>query len=255
MSRASVSARAAMMAIAGVLVAACAGRSVSPRVAGGTEVVRIERAYINSYLLIGDRVVVVDAGVPGSAKRVLRALRRRGFSPTDVALIVLTHAHADHAGAAAELRARTGAAIVAGAGDEVMTTRGHNDAMRPTARLGRAVRPFIGKDYPGFTPDLLLTQPLDLHPFGVPGRVLVMPGHTVGSLAVVLDDGQAIAGDLVRGRVLAPGRPVLHFFHAQPEGAHAQLRALLDEHGVRRLHPGHGHALTAAALRAYLAGR
>jgi glyoxylase-like metal-dependent hydrolase (beta-lactamase superfamily II) len=244
-----------MMAIAGMLVMACAGRSVSPRVAGGTEVVRIERAYINSYLLIADRVVVVDTGVPGSAKRVLRALRRRGLSPQDVALIVLTHAHADHAGAAAELRARTGAAIVAGAGDEAMTTRGHNDAMKPSARLGRAVRPFIGKDYPRFTPDLLLTQPLDLHPFGVPGRVLPMPGHTPGSLAVVLDDGQAVAGDLVRGRLLAPRRPVLHFFHDDPTRAHGQLAALLDEHGVLRLHPGHGHALTAAALRAFLAGR
>lgn len=244
-----------MVAIAGMLVTACAGRSVSQRVAGGAEVVRIERAYINSYLLIGERVVVVDTGVPGSARRVLRALRRRGFSPQDVALIVLTHAHADHAGAAAELRARTGAAIVAGAGDEAMMTRGHNGAMKPTARPGRAIEPFIGKDYPRFTPDLLLTAPLDLHPFGVPGRVLVTPGHTAGSLVVMLDDGQAIAGDLVRGRFLAPRRPVLHFFHDDPTRARGQLAALLEEHGVRRLHPGHGHALTAAALRAYLAGR
>jgi glyoxylase-like metal-dependent hydrolase (beta-lactamase superfamily II) len=244
-----------MLVIAGMLATACAGRSVSPRVAGGTEVVRIERAYINSYLLIGERVVVVDTGVPGSARRVLRALKRRGFSPQDVALIVLTHGHADHAGSAAELRARTGAAIVVGAGDEAMTTRGHNDAMKPTARPGRTIKPLIGKDYPRFVPDLLLREPLDLHPFGVPGRVLVMPGHTGGSLAVVLDDGQAIAGDLVRGRFMAPRRPVLHFFHDDVARAHGQLAALLEEHGVRRLHPGHGHALTAAALRAYLAER
>lgn len=197
--------------------------------------------------------MVVDTGVPGSTPRVLRALRRRGYSPQDVALIILTHGHADHAGSAAELRARTGAAIVAGAGDERMSTRGHNGAMHPTGRVGRTVLSFIGKDYPPFTPDLLLREPLDLHPFGVPGQILVMPGHTPGSLTVVLDDGQAIAGDLVRGRFVRPGRPVLHFFHHDVAAAHRHLATLLDSHGVKRLHPGHGHVLTDRALRAYLA--
>jgi hydroxyacylglutathione hydrolase len=237
-----------LLAVGFVLVG-CAGRSVGPRSAQAPEVVRLERKYINSYLLIGERVVVVDTGVPGNAKRVLRALARRGFKPQDVALIVLTHGHADHAGSAAALRERTGAPIVTG--DAALTRRGHNDRLKPTGPAGRRVLPFIGQDYPAFVPDRAVEGELDLHPFGVAGRVLAVPGHTPGSLAVLLDDGQAIGGDLVRGKILARERPTLHFFHADPEGARRQLAGLLDR-GVTRLHPGHGHALTAADLRAFL---
>lgn len=215
-------------------------------------IVRIERAYTNSYLLLGSRVVVIDPGPPGNAKRLLRILRHRGHTPQDVALIVVTHGHADHAGAAAELRARTGAPIVAGAGDAAMIDRGHNDKLEPTGPAGRRILPFIGQDYPGFIPDLEVVDDLDLHAFGLPARLLVTPGHTPGSLVLALDDGRAIGGDLVRGKFTARSRPVLHFFHADPGAAHQQLAALLDRHGVRRLHPGHGHALAEPDLRAYL---
>src|SRR5687767_7162587 len=207
-----------LLAVGFVLVG-CAGRSVAPRSAQAPEVVRLERKYINSYLLIGERVVVVDTGVPGNAKRVLRALARRGLKPQDVALIVVTHGHADHAGDAAALRDRTGAPIVGG--DAAMTIRGHNDRLRPTGPAGRRILPFIGQDYPSFVPDLRVEGELDLHPFGVAGRVLATPGHTPGSLVVVLDDGQAITGDLVRGRFLARKRPTLHYFHADRAAAHA----------------------------------
>lgn len=235
--------------LATLALGACAGRSVSPRTARAPEIVRLERGYINSYLLIGERVVIVDTGVPGGAKRVLRALARRGLKPQDVALIVLTHGHADHAGSAKALRDRTGAPIVGG--DAAMTIRGHNDRLRPTGPAGRRVLPFIGQDYPSFVPDLKVDGELDLHPFGVAARVLAAPGHTPGSLVVVLDDGQALTGDLVRGKALARERPTLHFFHADPAAAHDQLGALL-ERGVTRIHPGHGHALTAERLRAFL---
>lgn len=237
------------------LVCACATQR-APRAPGQpVEIVRLERSYINSYLILGDRVIVVDAGVPGNAKRVLKALKRRGYAAQDVALIVLTHGHADHAGAAAELRARTGAAIVAGAGDAPMIGRGRNDRLVPTDKPGKRILPFIGQEYPAFTPDTLVSESLDLHPLGMPGQVLAMPGHTPGSLVVVLDDGRAISGDLVRGKILKKSTPVLHFFHADMAAANRQLEALLDVHGVRRVHPGHGHALEEPALREYLRGQ
>jgi glyoxylase-like metal-dependent hydrolase (beta-lactamase superfamily II) len=57
----------------------------------------------NTVLLRGGQTVVVDPGLPLQNEPVVRALEQRGLAPSDVDLVVLTHAHLDHAGACAEL--------------------------------------------------------------------------------------------------------------------------------------------------------
>lgn len=239
------------LALFAVLVPGCAASDKGTRAPGGVEVVRMERSFINNYLLIGERVVLVDTGVPGNHERVLRALERHGKKPSDVALIIVTHGHADHAGSGAALREATGAPIAGGVGDAAMTRRGHNDRLQPTGAPGRRIMPFVVQDYPGYTPDIEVVDTLDLRPYGVAGKVIAVPGHTAGSVAVVLDDGRAISGDLVRGRFGARKRPTLHYFHADVGSAHQQLQRLLDS-GVHEINPGHGHTLKAADLRRFL---
>ena len=59
----------------------------------------------NTLLLRGPRTIVVDPGLPLQNDPVLRALEERGLSAADVDLVVLTHAHLDHAGGCASLLA------------------------------------------------------------------------------------------------------------------------------------------------------
>jgi len=59
----------------------------------------------NTVLLRGPRTIVVDPGLPLQNDPVLRALEARGLSSADVDLVVLTHAHLDHAGGCASLMA------------------------------------------------------------------------------------------------------------------------------------------------------
>ena len=67
---------------------------------------RIEDAYTNWYLIEQDgQLTVVDAGVPRSWQSLHDALRQLGRSASDIAAVVLTHAHFDHLGFAE--RART----------------------------------------------------------------------------------------------------------------------------------------------------
>jgi glyoxylase-like metal-dependent hydrolase (beta-lactamase superfamily II) len=60
---------------------------------------RIEDAYTNWYLLEdGDRLTIVDTGVPDSWDSLTSALSKLGRSPADVAAVVLTDAHFAHGG-------------------------------------------------------------------------------------------------------------------------------------------------------------
>ena len=69
---------------------------------------------VNAHLIRSPQgCILVDAGIPGSERRIGRVLARHGLSFADIKLIVVTHAHTDHAGSAARLRASSGAPILA----------------------------------------------------------------------------------------------------------------------------------------------
>jgi glyoxylase-like metal-dependent hydrolase (beta-lactamase superfamily II) len=59
----------------------------------------------NTVLLRGPRTILVDPGLPLQNDPALRALEARGLSAADVDLVVLTHAHLDHAGGCASVPA------------------------------------------------------------------------------------------------------------------------------------------------------
>lgn len=73
---------------------------------------RIDLGPVNAYLLdTGAGPVLVDTGFPGDELRILGALAELAVGPHDLRAIVVTHADPDAAGAAAALRAATGAPV------------------------------------------------------------------------------------------------------------------------------------------------
>jgi glyoxylase-like metal-dependent hydrolase (beta-lactamase superfamily II) len=69
---------------------------------------------VNAHLLIGDKeCLLIDAGLPRSAPKVEKILWKNGLLFKDIKAIVITHAHVDHAGGAAELREKSRAPILA----------------------------------------------------------------------------------------------------------------------------------------------
>src|SRR5690242_2038144 len=68
---------------------------------------------VNAHLIRSEAgCILVDAGIPGSEHKIARVLHRHGLTFRDIKLIVVTHAHTDHAGSAARLRELSGAPIL-----------------------------------------------------------------------------------------------------------------------------------------------
>src|SRR5580693_10104309 len=64
------------------------------------------------YLIRGDRPCLVETGTAPSAPVVRDALARLGIGPGDLATVVVTHIHLDHAGGAGDIAAMFPAAQI-----------------------------------------------------------------------------------------------------------------------------------------------
>ncbi|WP_410812538.1 MBL fold metallo-hydrolase [Micromonospora sp. 067-2] len=146
----------------------------------------VGRAAVNSYALVdGDgSVTLVDCGVTRAPARIVRGLAAIGKVPADVTRIVLTHAHPDHAGGAAEMARRTGAPIAAHTGDVPYAEAGRAPAADPAVTGGR----FLARVGGGRFPAVEVAQPLadgDLIDVGGGLRVVHTPGHSPGHVSLL----------------------------------------------------------------------
>jgi hydroxyacylglutathione hydrolase len=222
-------------------------------VEGGVHRVRGVRG-ANAWLVeTREGLVLVDTGLPGSGPPVTALLGALGRTPGDLRGIVLTHADPDHAGSAAELRALTGAPVAIHVDDAPvlaggLTPRGAKGPLRlrtlvpRLARLGHELgMALVVRLAPARTgwralrADVLLRDGDDFAGL----RVLHVPGHTAGSVALLREDGALFAGDAVfgdaRGRAHYPPRGSA-LDPAQARGSAERLIRL----GFAALYPGHG---------------
>jgi hydroxyacylglutathione hydrolase len=92
---------------------------------------------------------------------------------------------------------------------------------------------------PPVEPDILLRGGERLDEYGIPGQVVHVPGHTPGSIAVLLDSGEVLIGDLavdLLGLRKRPGPPIVAWDLAKNAESVRQLAAL----NPRLAYSGHG---------------
>jgi glyoxylase-like metal-dependent hydrolase (beta-lactamase superfamily II) len=189
--------------------------------------------WLNISFLRGDKgVVLVDAGVKNQADLILERLAAHDVAPQDVRLILLTHGHADHYGSAAALRERTGAPIALHTLEAEVLRSGRYpvENSKPTLFLSLMMRlPGAGRpEAPTLEPDITFEDEWSLDEYGVAGRVILTPGHTPGSISVLMDSGEAIVGDMVMGRFSRLLRqPGLPFIAWNPERNQESIRQLV----------------------------
>lgn len=209
---------------------------------------------VNAHIIRTDTgCVLIDAGIPGSERRIARVLARHGLAFEDIKLIVVTHAHTDHAGSAARVRKLSGAPILAHEDDADYYSRKEPMTYCATGLAGKLFfkTPLPRQPYEGFVPDIMMRNgdAMSLADFGVEGMVRHTGGHTPGSIAVELASQDVMAGDLLAsgiliGGVMRLGHAIRPPFEDDPAKVSRELTRMV-EGGAKRFYMGHGGPLEA----------
>jgi glyoxylase-like metal-dependent hydrolase (beta-lactamase superfamily II) len=202
----------------------------------------------NCYLLQQESAVLIDAGVPGQGKKFLSYLKIASLSPSDVRLVILTHCHYDHVGSAVQIARLTGAQVAIHQNEAADLAEGKQRPIRPFTRWGRFLMNFTNSSaakkmqrFDPIKPDFTFSdEPFSLDLYGIAGRVIFTPGHTSGSVSVLLESGEIFIGDAAMNGLpsfaLEPSLPIIG----------EDLRVLKDSwkrilrENVRVVYPGHG---------------
>lgn len=220
------------------------------------EVIPLPLGIVKAFLIKGDRPLLVDTGFPGTAKRILDLLAKHQINPKDVSLIIITHSHSDHYGSIRYLKEATGAKVVVHKLDADGLSGGLNKDLIPTSARGRFLKFFMDREPKsnGIEPDILVDGEFSLKGYGVNGKIIATPGHTAGSISIILEGGEAIIGDLVMGGFIFRQIPSFPHFAYDLFLVRESL-GLIMQLKLKTLHTSHGGPFTPEMITRRLGGK
>ena len=90
-----------------------------------------------------------------------------------------------------------------------------------------------------------------LNEYGIPGKVIYTPGHSSGSVSILLETGEAFVGDMAMNKFPLRFSPGLPIFAEDKVKLRESWKLLLDQ-GVKMIYPAHGKPFSAGIIRAAL---
>ncbi len=218
------------------------------------EIHTIHLGFDQCYIVRDKGTIMVDGGYPGKILEFKRAVNKIAMVPGDVQLILLTHGHWDHIGSASDIKELTGAKIAMHRLDRECVEKALK--FMPPGLNARGV--FLEKilsfvllfiQIPRATVDVVIgDEGLSLSEYGIPGRVIHTPGHSPGSVSVLLDTGEVFVGDMAMNRFPLRYGANMPIFAEDFTQLKESWRKLLD-HGVRTIYPAHGKPFSSDVIR------
>lgn len=228
------------------------------------EIIRIDLDGVNCYLgkaeegfILFDTGghLIMDKEYTDRREKLCSYLDKAGCRPGNLKLIILTHGDSDHSGNAAFLREKYQTSIAMHRADTelvkgiTLSKRMESFHYRsPIYRfIFRLMRKKILKitervhtDYTPFEPDILLQDGEALQKYGLPAKVVHLPGHTPGSIGILCETGELIAGDIFVNLKKPSLAPNAADFSQMERSAHK-----LSKMKLSMVYPGHGEPFAA----------
>jgi len=174
------------------------------KTSGGTIIIRILSGRSNVFLVTnGTKNILVDTGC-GFEWRLLK-LRLNKLTVYHLDCLILTHSHFDHAGNAARIRKVFKTPVIIHSMEGHYLSSGTNPVPGGTFAYSKAIVKMlswitssIGR-YRSCRHDILAESAYALSDFGINAYIMHTPGHSAGSVSVIIDDEIAIVGDAMFG--------------------------------------------------------
>jgi hydroxyacylglutathione hydrolase len=151
--------------------------------------------FVYSYLLAGETITLIDTGVAGCENSIFDGIRSIDRNPDEISLIILTHSHPDHIGAAKAIQDATGCSVMAHPAERVwIEDVNQQNRERPVPGFSLLVGGSVRLDHE-------LEDGLVIDPDGSETcemQVIHTPGHSAGSVSLLIQGERALfCGDAV----------------------------------------------------------
>lgn len=209
----------------------------------------IPKIVANPYLIVGSNgLALIDAGLPGSDKKILKYITGLGYAPSDLKWIIVTHSDIDHTGGLSAIKRKSGARVYASAIEAEAMSKGSSSRQIKSKNLFRKLLMGVAGRFMKAAPihaDEILSEGQVLPVLGGL-RVLETPGHTPGHISLFSPStGILFTGDSIVSREGGLVRSVQALTWDEPKADEsARKQAAL---GARIVCPGHGSPIMDAA--------
>jgi hydroxyacylglutathione hydrolase len=231
------------------------------------EIIRIDLEGVNCYLgkseegfILFDTGghIILDKKFTNRREALVSQLDKEGCRPGNLKAIVLTHGDNDHVANAAYLREKYQTIIAMHGDDRELVDNVTLDKMMRSFHyrsllfkiIFRLMKKQITKitaktlqDFVSFKPDIILEEGNNLSQFGFSANIIHLPGHTPGSIGILFENGDFIAGDFFANIK----KPEL----AQNANDFNQLRRSVEKiksFNITSIYPGHGTPFSASKV-------
>lgn len=151
--------------------------------------------FVYSYILAGETITLIDTGVAGCENTIFDSIRSIGRDPREISLIILTHSHPDHIGAAKAIQKATGCSVMAYPAERAwIEDVDLQSQQRPVPGFSTLVGGSVQLDHELADGDVIDPDGTEEYEL----QVFHTPGHSAGSISLLVQgEGALFCGDAV----------------------------------------------------------
>jgi hydroxyacylglutathione hydrolase len=170
----------------------------------GYKIIQVLSGRSNVFLLTnGVKNILIDT----SSAFMWNTLNKRliKLNITVVDYLILTHSHFDHAANSKRIKSNYKASVIIHKNEAANLAAGRNPDTSGTNSVTRLFAGMLSKPWMAFLNyepcpyDILVDTRFDLSGFGFNAYILYTPGHTKGSVSIIVDNEIALVGDCMFG--------------------------------------------------------